>query len=71
MPRDTDARSFIARQASAQHRVETERVIYDESRQISLVHRDGGWIPATDARRGPPTKKADIEVGEDVKGVWR
>ncbi len=44
---------------------------YDNSAQVSLVDINGRIALAVEAEGGAPTKKADIEKGEDQKDRWR
>lgn len=49
----------------------TVAVRYDDLRQMSVIDQDGREVLAVDAVGGSPTKKADIEKGEDQKDRWR
>jgi hypothetical protein len=44
---------------------------YDDATQMTLLEVDGRSVPAVTVRGGAPTKKADIEKGEDQKDRWR
>jgi len=47
-------------------------VLYDEERQASVVMLGNGESAlAVEALGGSPTKKSDIEKGEDQKDRWR
>lgn len=47
-------------------------VLYDEDRQASVVMLGNGESPlAVESVGGSPTKKGDIEKGEDQKDRWR
>ena len=42
---------------------------YQNRTQTSQVFENGVWRDSWDAREGLSTKKADVETGEDQKGV--
>jgi hypothetical protein len=47
-------------------------VLYDQERQASVVMLGNGESPlAVESLGGSPTKKGDIEKGEDQKDRWR
>ena len=42
---------------------------YVSRTQTSQILEDGVWLDSWEARADLPTKKADIEAGEDQKGT--
>ena len=44
-------------------------VRYDAEQRVTEVFEDGAWVPSWKSRRVAATKKADLEKGEDQKGL--
>ena len=61
---------MLLRKLSVQRTVTSQPVSrYQDQRQTSQVLEDGVWRESWEVKEGLGTKKADIETGEDQKGL--